>query len=139
MNGSAGAYSITWISFPRLELYTTDNKHNTLECFYPGSCILREKGKRRTVVDFPLGWRTDVTTTPAPFLLRQLGPHGPAAVLHDRLLQIFEDREEARKWTKVQLDILVEQGHVCPFHSGIMMSGLFLFDKAVKIMPWRKI
>ena len=40
---------------------------------------------------FPIGWETDMTTTPRPLLpfLPQLGPHVPASACHDLALELW--------------------------------------------------
>lgn len=90
--------TITWKKIPIFQLIN-DDTYNTFICVEKGSVLLGD-----FELDFPVGWITDISSVP-PILssfLPQIGPHSPAAILHDRLLEVGT-RKNARKWMLIQL------------------------------------
>lgn len=108
-----------------------DGHYRTVECIHAG----RAEFGDGTMVDFPLGWGTDITSTPwfLHSLIPQLGPHAPAAILHDRLLDLGVPRKIARRWMRRQLQQLPL---VNPWRKFGMIAGVWCFDTFV--IPWRE-
>lgn len=124
---------ILWSKRPEFCL-VNDGYYQTVVCVVDG-CV--ELGDSPLVVTFPVGWKTDVTSTPwfLHSLLSQLGPHSPAAILHDRLLDLGMHREIARYWMVMQLHQLPL---VNPWRRRIMHAGVWFFDKILYRLPKSK-
>lgn len=95
---------IVWVTEPEFALINADSNFNRFRCIKAGEVQLRDVGS----IKFELDWVTDVTTSPwyAQWLVPQLGPHAPAALLHDKLLELGFPRAEARRWMVKQLRLL---------------------------------
>ena len=95
---------ITWLKKPTIS-FPHEAPYHRLVCTAPGSVQLGG-----LLVDFPLGWRTDLTSTPRPLysLVPQVGAHNPAVLIHDRLLDLGYPRKTARHWMVKQLLLLNE-------------------------------
>lgn len=78
-------------------------------------------------IHFPVGWITDFASVPwyAQSILPQIGPHGPAALIHDRLLDLDWERDLARFWLQEQLK---ELDDVHPARKFVMPKGVWLWD-----------
>jgi Protein of unknown function (DUF1353) len=113
---------VTWSVQPVFSLIN-DGYFNQMICTTAGEARL---GHDRSLV-FPLGWRTDITSTPWYFssLLSQLGPHAPAAIIHDRLLNLGFSRAYAWKWMRLQLRQLPR---VTRPRRWFMLGGTWLYD-----------
>ena len=97
-----GGMTVDWKAIPRFELSPANGSWDEFVCVHPGEVRLDD-----LVVEFPVGWVTDVTSTPIPFrgFVPQLGPHSPAALIHDRLLYLKFERR-AREAMVRQLELL---------------------------------
>lgn len=117
---------ITWLAEPDCRLIKGDGHWNTFRCVTPGAVMLDD-----VVVEFPLGWVTDATSSPvwARSLLPQLGAHVPAALLHDRLLDLGWPRATARYWMNEQLRELTLVSRARRWR---MVSGVWLYDQTQK-------
>jgi hypothetical protein len=124
---------ILWLEKPKFELVDDDELYVFFVCTKRGLALLGDS----TRVEFELGWRTDVTSTPSFLspIVPKLGPHAPAALLHDRLLDLGFPRAYARKWMRNQLKALrkVEKWRKWAMHAGVWVYDLF------KRAPGRKI
>ena len=122
---------IEWSKIPRMELVNTP-PHKIARCIEAGSVCLDWK-----VVDFPIGWSTDITSTPRIFysILPQIGGHNSASLLHDRLLDLKWPRHIARHYMRQQLDLLADSGEVTKFRRSIMLFGVWLYDQYLKLKP----
>jgi len=121
---------IRWLDNPRFELITDDGQCNRFRCVEEGLATLGGNMSVR----FPKGWISDVTSTPLllhPFL-PQLGPHAPAALLHDRLLNLGKKRSLARLWMWRQLKQL---DNVTRSRRYVMFLGVWIWDHFTKVYP----
>ncbi len=111
---------IKWIKRPTFQLINDGEYKNFICCEY-GIVLL--DGKE---IYFPTGWITDITSTPRLLysIVPQIGHHSPAAILHDRLLELGS-RKEARKWMGIQLE---ELENVSIIRRWLMCSGVWLWD-----------
>lgn len=114
---------VEWAPAPVVELMM-DGDYDKFQCVKAGRAIL---GGSDDVVDFPKGWVTDVTSSPLILrpLVPQLGPHAPAALLHDRMLETGRKRSQARKWMWRQLKQLPK---VCLGRRYAMFIGVWIWD-----------
>lgn len=115
---------IEWINKPRFEVLD-DGNYNRFVCTKAGRVVLGN-----TPLEFPVGWVTDFTTGNVftRIFLPQLGPHTPAALIHDRLLDLGQPRAEARKWMRLQLDLLPKVKR----HRRILMPlGVRVYDLVI--------
>jgi Protein of unknown function (DUF1353) len=112
--------TITWKKIPTFQLIN-DETYHTFICVGDGLVVLGD-----VELDFPIGWTTDITSTPQCFagFISQIGPHSPAAIIHDRLLEKFP-REYARKWMYIQLK---ELRKVSPISRWLMYLGVWFWD-----------
>lgn len=110
---------INWFSKPTIS-FPTDPPYHSLICTKAGTVILGE-----LKVDFPVGWRTDLTSTPRwlYWLVPQVGAHNPAVLIHDRLLDLGYDRATARRWLVEQLHLLDDVSTVrrTLIHGGVLL------------------
>lgn len=121
-----GGDYVVWLERPEFELIQDDHRFNKFRCFVPG----RAKLSDGRVVEFEIGWVTDVTSAPTimAIVLAQLGPHAPAALLHDKLLELGLPRKYARRWMKVQLSQL---DNVKKWRKHAMYYGVYFYDVVV--------
>jgi hypothetical protein len=114
---------IQWSEEPVFELVNSDRNFNSFVCSKPGSVRLKGVG----VIEFHVGWPTDVTSSPwyVQWLIPQLGPHAPAAVLHDRLIGLGFPTAVARKWMHLQLKQLPK---VKWWRRMAMVTGVWLWN-----------
>lgn len=114
--------SIEWIEIPQFKVLENDGNWNIFETILPGSVFVND-----ILVIFPKGWITDFTSSPvwARGLVSQLGPHSPAALLHDRLLVLGYERKFARSVMKKQLELLPKVNKLTAFW---MYFGVFGYD-----------
>ena len=119
---------IRWLKIPRMEILNTP-PHKTARCFEAGAVLLDGR-----LVEFPMGWTTDVTSTPRClyWLLPQLGGHNSASLLHDRLLDLGWPRDIARHYMALQLETLGDAGEVSRFRRTAMCWGVTAFDFFLK-------
>lgn len=112
---------IEWESEPEF-MVLHDGFYNRFQCVKSGVVLLDGKA-----VGFPPGWVTDFTTGNwlTFIFLPQLGAHVPAALLHDRLLDLGYPRKDARKWMREQLDLL-ENVHL--IRRFVMPLGVRIYD-----------
>ncbi len=114
---------IEWVEHPQIS-FVNESPFTKVICTKPGKVILGET----LAIDFPLGWRTDVTTTPRILLplIPQIGAHNPASLLHDRLLDLGYPRHIARQWMVLQLKELkdVSKARELLMHVGVMLLDL---------------
>lgn len=118
---------IEWIKKPVLELIN-DDQYETFRCSHYGCVMLHGRVGLPRKLEFHLGWRTDITSVPRPlrWLIPQIGPHAPAAILHDRLLDEGVPRRMARRWARIQLDQLKDR--VSRFRRMAIMAGIWFWD-----------
>ena len=117
---------VEWVVEPRFRLNHEDRRYENFWCYHAGQAILHD-GDTQIVVDFEVGWKTDITSSPLLFqaLVPQTGPHAPAAVLHDRLLDMGLPRAEARRWMWIQLQQLEL---VSKSRRRVMYAGVWFWD-----------
>lgn len=128
---------IWWVSSPDFGLYCDDQMYDKVICTRRGLARLVEPGGDYLEVDFPEGWVSDVTSSPLAFrmLVPQLGPHAPAAILHDRLLNTGFARGDARRWMWVCLSGLHQAHWLRRF---AMYAGVLCWDVLVAVKGWFK-
>ena len=122
-------YNLEWLAIPRFALLPADGHWNKFECIRSGAVSYNGE-----IIDFPIGWTTDVTSSPpwGRSFLSQLGPHAPAALLHDRLLDLNYVRAYARKAMVYQLRLLEL---VVPWRLQLMAAGVWVGGQWRKIKP----
>jgi hypothetical protein len=120
---------IEWVKFPRFELVNTP-PHKVAVVIEEGEVCLDGR-----VVDFPVGWATDITSTPRIFysILPQIGGHNSASLLHDRLLDLRWPRHIARRYMSEQLDLLHVAGDVSKYRRALMLTGIWIYDQYRKL------
>ena len=98
-------------------------------CREPGTAVLDDE----ILVEFPVGWVTDMTSSPwwARTFVPQLGPHVPAVLLHDRLLNLDYDRDTCRFWLREQLKLLPK---VPRRHYLFIVAGTTCYDYLLKFI-----
>jgi hypothetical protein len=113
---------IVWISIPQFELIEGAGDYNTFKCVKAGSVKLGGE-----LIEFEIGWISDMTSSPlwAHSFVPQLGPHAPAVIIHDKLLDMGRPRKEARFWLNKQLLILKR---VTPTRRSLIVSGVWFYD-----------
>lgn len=113
---------IRWQARPRFELLPWGGLYNRYQALTAGAVLVDG-----VVISFPKGWVTDITSSPwwAYSIIAQTGPHAPAALLHDRLLELGYARSYARSVMAMQLRLLVR---VHPVHRALMIAGVWLHD-----------
>jgi len=101
---------ITWLKLPIFELIN-DGEYKNFLCNRYGMVKLGDE-----IIYFPTGWKTDITSTPRIFLslVPQIGNHSPAAILHDRLLEL-KPRKVARHWMVTQLNSMQNVPRIVKF------------------------
>jgi len=116
-----------WIEEPIFTLIN-DGWYRTHECTKSGSVIYSDVNGDRLEIKFDKGWATDFTSSPlwARSFLAQSGPHLPAALIHDWLLDKGFDRDFSRKLMSLQLK---ELPNVKPFIRRRMVSSVWFYDK----------
>ena len=120
---------IIWVDIPRFEIISNDGMWNRFRCIQEGAVsYLFNEGEGLVV--FPVGWTTDFSSVPwwGRIFLPQLGPHSPAALLHDRALDLGWSRKRARRLMVTQLCVLHK---VSVFRKWAMHLGVFAFDCAL--------
>lgn len=102
------------------------NKFMVLEEF------LMRCDKHSLRLTFPVGWETDFTSSPpwSRGFVSQLGAHSPAALLHDRMLDLGHDRHFARSVMNEQLKDLTL---VPNWRRYLIIGGIFLNDQKIKL------
>ena len=115
-------HKIEWIQIPEFKLLENEGHWDHFIVVKEGS--VRIDGK---VIKFPKGWITDVTSSPkwSRGIVDQIGPHSPAALIHDRLLDLNYDRKYARS---VMLEQLKNSKRVNPIVRWWMWFGVWLYD-----------
>ena len=116
-----GDYEIEWVTEPEVTLLKSDGHWNTFRVTSSGKAVIDG-----VFLHFPVGWETDVTSTPrwVRGFLPQLGPWAPAALIHDRLL-VTHSRKYARRVMWSQLKLLPKVSRLEKF---AMYSGVRLCD-----------
>jgi hypothetical protein len=114
---------ITWKTRPVFSL-VNDEYYRTLVCTAAGEV---ELGVGGCMLSFPVGWRTDIASVPwfLQSLLSQIGAHAPAALLHDRMLDMGFPRDVARKWMHTQLK---QSPRVTRCRRWLMLAGVWCYD-----------
>lgn len=117
---------VLWPVEPRFHLNHEDRRYQDFHCGEPGQAILAD-GDRQLIVKFDLDWPTDIASTPLIFqiFVPQIGPHSPAAILHDRLIEMGMKRSVARRWMWIQLQALPL---VPKWRRYAMYAGVWLWD-----------
>ena len=117
---------VVWRRVPTLQLINDDFSFNKFIVTSGGIAIWRGEA-----IVFPKGWVTDVASTPvwARGLFPQLGPHSPAALLHDRMLDTGRERSLARTamldcLNSLSIGIIVKAS---------MYVAVFLWDQWVRL------
>lgn len=121
---------VRWVKAPVFKTIPNGGRYNRNECICSGEVVLTPENGTQVKVDFPLGWQTDFTTRPrwARLLIDQTGPHIPAIIIHDRLLETHS-RDFARKAMAAQLKALVL---VPKWQRRAAVFGVFLNDQLIK-------
>lgn len=112
---------ISWVVEPKFRV-VHDGLYNRFSCVEAGRISLGGE-----LIDFDFGWTTDFTTGNwfTFIFVPQLGPHVPAALIHDLLLDLGRPRAEARKWMRTQLRLLEN----VPWWRRILMPlGIRVYD-----------
>lgn len=126
--------SVEWKVIPRLEIISNDGQWNHFKCFQAGEAIWTDDNLNTHIIDFPIDWRTDVATVPMPLrvVLSQIGAHSPAAILHDRALDMGWERRQARA---LMIDELATLRRLNTIQKTAMIAGVFIWDQILKIKP----
>lgn len=118
---------MNWINIPRFELLRNDDMWNMFECIEEGWAVYTDSHKCVISLRFEVGWKTDISSTPswARSFLSQTGPHSPAALVHDKALEMGLSRKIARNILKDQLKYLDKMSK---FKKMLMITGITLYD-----------
>lgn len=120
---------ISWTKEPKFELIN-DGLYDSFVCVSFGSVNLNG-----LVLVFQEGWITDMTTIPTYLqsIVQKIGPHSPAVIIHDLLLDSGFLRDEARYWLDEQLKML---DRVSFFKRKTIVTGIAVNDWCRKMLPW---
>lgn len=117
---------ITWTQQPRFEIIENDGRWDRFVCVAAG--LAEVNGHQ---IYFPLDWITDAASVPK--LLRsivdQLGPHLPAVLIHDRMLELGYPRKVARAALVAQLK---ELRQVTRFRRFAITVGVWGYDTFIQ-------
>jgi len=110
-----------------------DGGWRLFRCVTAGRVEVRS-GDSVIAIVFPVGWETDLTSTPRALLwaLPQLGPHAPASAVHDRALDMWKAGEitlkQARQVGVAMLDHLDDVGRLARWSwvLGVTFNDIFL-------------
>lgn len=118
---------IEWEKIPRFEIVGDDDTWNTFICISSGRASFEG-----IEIIFEEGWITDIASVPwwARSFIPQIGPHSPAALVHDKLLNMGIKREIARQAMVSQLE---RSPKVNNFQKWLMETMVAIYDLYVKI------
>lgn len=114
--------TIRWVAKPVFELIENEGNWDKFITVREGIVVVNDE-----IIRFPIGWVTDITSSPlwARGFVGQLGPHSPAALIHDRLLETGHSRKYSRQVMKKQLDLLEKVGKLTKWW---MFCGVWVYD-----------
>lgn len=120
---------IKWEKIPRFEIIGDDDMWNTFKCVSDGKAFFND-----IEIVFEIGWKTDIASVPwwGRSFLAQIGPHSPAALIHDKLLEMGVERDLARRAMEEQLKMSPK---VIKIHRKLMIWGVAFYDLWSKIVP----